>query len=243
MFFGDQSSVRAWAQDPRVQIHGPGWSKVIIAADKVAEWEKYLDLMVISVVENGGRSCLNASGVWVPARGREIAEALAKRLAQIEAKPMDDPAAQIAAFTNKKFAKRLDEMIDSQLKISGAEDLTEKIRGGKRLVEKDGCTFLLPAVVWCENSEHPLANIEFLFPFVSVVQVPQDELLNRIGSTLVATVVTDDEKFIREVFASPNVDRLNLGDIPTSRISWDQPHEGNLFEHLYRQRAFQKTVW
>ncbi len=240
MFFGDQSSMRAWAQYARVQIHGPGWSKVIIATDKVAEWEKYLDVIVTAVVENGGRSCLNASGVWVPAHGREIAEALAKRLAQIEAKPMNDPNAQIAAFTNKKFAKRINEMIDSQLKISGAEDLTAQYRDGKRLVEKDGCTFLLPTVVWCEDPEHPLANVEFLFPFVSVVEVPPDELLNRMGSTLVGTVITEDEKFIKSVFDSPTIDRLNLGPIPTSRISWDQPHEGNLFEHLYRQRAFQK---
>ena len=27
--------------------------------------------------------------------------------------------------------------------------------------------------------------------------------------------------------------------MPTCQLSWDQPHEGNLFEHLYRQRAFQ----
>ena len=33
--------------------------------------------------------------------------------------------------------------------------------------------------------------------------------------------------------ASPHVDRLNLGPMPTTQISWDQPHEGNLFEHLY----------
>jgi acyl-CoA reductase-like NAD-dependent aldehyde dehydrogenase len=190
-------------------------------------------------VENGGRSCLNASGVWVPGRGREIAETLAQRMAQIEAKPMDDPDAQIAAFTNKKFAQRLNDMIDSQLKVSGAEDLTAKYRDGRRLVEKDGCTFLLPTVVWCENPEHPLAHVEFLFPFISVVEVPQDELLARIGSTLVGTVITEDEKFIKRVFDSPNIERLNLGPIPTSRISWDQPHEGNLFEHLYRQRAFQ----
>jgi hypothetical protein len=25
------------------------------------------------------------------------------------------------------------------------------------------------------------------------------------------------------------------------RISWDQPHEGNLFEHLYARRAFQRV--
>jgi len=241
MFFGDQASVQAWALDGRVQIHGPGWSKIIVAQDQIAEWEKYIEVMATAVVENGGRSCLNASGVWVPAHGREIAEALAKRLAQIEARPMDDPNAQIAAFTNKKFARRISDTIDAQLKISGAEDLTAKFRGGERLVEKDGCTFLLPTVIWCDDAEHPLANVEFLFPFVSVVQVPQHELLHRLGSTLVGTVITDDEIFGQEVFACANIDRLNLGPIPTSRISWDQPHEGNLFEHLYKQRAFQIT--
>jgi acyl-CoA reductase-like NAD-dependent aldehyde dehydrogenase len=241
MFFGDQSSVKAWKDDPRVQIHGPGWSKIIIAKDKITEWEKYLDVIVASIVENGGRSCLNASGVWVPSHGREIAEALAKRLSQIEAKPMDHPEAKLAAFTNKKFAQRINSMIESQLQAPGAIDLTAKYRSGQRLAEIDGCTFLLPTIMWCENPQHALANTEFLFPFASVVEAPQENILNAIGSSLVVTAITDDENFIKELFASPNVDRLNLGPIPTNKISWDQPHEGNLFEHLYRQRAFQKA--
>ena len=37
----------------------------------------------------------------------------------------------------------------------------------------------------------------------------------------------------------PDGSSLNLGSMPTSHVSWDQPHEGNLFEHLYRQRAIQ----
>jgi hypothetical protein len=60
-----------------------------------------------------------------------------------------------------------------------------------------------------------------------------------IGRTLVVSAVTSDRRFIDALMASPNVDRLNVGPIPTYQISWDQPHEGNLFEHLYRQRAFQ----
>ena len=40
---------------------------------------------------------------------------------------------------------------------------------------------------------------------------------------------------------SPLVDRLNVGPIPTNQISWDQPHEGNLFEHLYARRSFQAS--
>ena len=39
-----------------------------------------------------------------------------------------------------------------------------------------------------------------------------------------------------------DVDRLNLGALPTGVVSWDQPHEGNLFEHLYRQRAYQEEA-
>jgi hypothetical protein len=64
-------------------------------------------------------------------------------------------------------------------------------------------------------------------------------MLARIGPTLVATALTDDRRFAAELLACRSIDRLNLGPIPTSRISWDQPHEGNLFEHLYRRRALQ----
>ena len=117
--------------------------------------------------------------------------------------------------------------------------MTAEHRNTDRFAQAHGATFLLPTVIWCDEAVHPLANTEFLFPFVSIVEAPQEELPDRIGSTLVVTAITEDRRFIRELFASPNVDRLNLGPIPTTQISWDQPHEGNLFEHLYRQRALQ----
>lgn len=241
MLFGGESTVAPWKTDPRVQIHGPGRSKIIIADDKISGWEDYLDVMVDSIVDNGGRSCINASGVWVPAHGREVATALANRLARIDAQPLDHPDAQIAAFTNSRFAHQLSSLIDEQLKTPGASDLTAEIRGNGRIVEKAGCTYLLPTVVWCENPEHPLANTEFLFPFVSVVETPQREILELIGPTLVVSAIAEDEEFIDDLLGSADVERLNLGVICTSQISWDQPHEGNLFEHLYRQRAFQMT--
>jgi hypothetical protein len=94
-------------------------------------------------------------------------------------------------------------------------------------------------LIWYADPDHPLAATELLFPFASVVEVPQGELLDKIGSTLVVTAVTGDEDLKRDLMVSRNVERLNLGPLPTSRVSWDQPHEGNLFEHLYKQRAFQ----
>ena len=239
LLFGGGSTVAPWQANPNVQIHGPGQSKIIIADDRVSQWEEYLDLLVSSIAENGGRSCINASGVWVSSHGREIAELLAKRLARITPKPLDDPEAEIAAFTNPKVAEGISGLIDNQLKVPGATDLTAKFRDGGRVVEEAGCTFLSPTVIWCDDPEHPLANTEFLFPFVSVVEVPQGEILDRIGPSLVVTAITEDDAFINDLLGSPEVERLNIGAISTNRISWDQPHEGNLFDFLYQQRALQ----
>ena len=98
LLFGGGSTVAPWQANPNVQIHGPGRSKVIIAEDRVSQWEEYIDLTVSSVAENGGRSCINGSGVWVPSHGREIAEALAKSLAEITPKPLDDPDSRNCRF-------------------------------------------------------------------------------------------------------------------------------------------------
>ena len=238
MLFGDKNTVAPWKHDRRVQIHGPGWSKVVIGADQAADWQSHLDVIETSVVENGGRSCINASGVWTAANGRELADALARRFAQIEARSMEDPDARIAAFTNKKLAYLLNDMVDSQLRVPGAEDLTAKYRES-RLVEKFDAVFLLPTVIYCEDPQHPLASAEYLFPFVSVVEQPEEQIVSKMGPTLVATAISGNQRLVNQLFASPQVERLNIGAIPTMRISWDQPHEGNLFEHLYRQRALQ----
>jgi len=80
-----------------------------------------------------------------------------------------------------------------------------------------------------------------MFPFASVVKVAPDELPEALGPSLVVTAITNDSTLIEKLLRSTNVDRLNVGAVPTNLISWDQPHEGNLFEHLYARRAFQRA--
>jgi hypothetical protein len=46
---------------------------------------------------------------------------------------------------------------------------------------------------------------------------------------------------IRNPISFPIVDRLNLGPIPSLQVSWGQPYEGNLFDHRYSRRAFQRA--
>jgi acyl-CoA reductase-like NAD-dependent aldehyde dehydrogenase len=242
MVFGDVSATAQWQDDSRVEVHGPGYSKIVIGEDCAGEWEKYLDVMVTSILENGGRSCVNASGVWTPAHAEEIAEALAARLAGVRPRAADDERAEIAPFADAGVAARVSAMIDAGLREDGARDVTAALRRGPRVVEWEGSTYLLPTVVLCESPGHPLANREFLFPFASVVKAGQSEIPEALGPSLVVTAITRDEGLIRRLLQSPNVDRLNLGAVATNHISWDQPHEGNLFEHLYARRAFQSAA-
>jgi aldehyde dehydrogenase family protein len=241
LLFGDSSTTGAWVGDPRVEIHGPGYSKIIIGADCVDDWEQYLDVMVASIADNGGRSCVNASAVWTPAHAEEISEALAKRLAQIVPRAADDENAQLAPFVDPQVARRINAIIDQGLSEPGARDVTAAYRDGERLATWNNCSYLLPTVV-LSDPDHPLAMKEFLFPFASVVQVDQNEMPTHLGPTLVVTAITKDPKLIQTLVSSPHIDRLNIGALPTNQVSWDQPHEGNLFEHLYARRAFQHAI-
>jgi hypothetical protein len=66
-------------------------------------------------------------------------------------------------------------------------------------------------------------------------------LLRRIGPTLVLSVITEDKQLQRQFIDAPQVDRLNIGAIPTSKLDWLQPHEGNIVDFLFRPRAFQTS--
>jgi acyl-CoA reductase-like NAD-dependent aldehyde dehydrogenase len=242
IIFGDISSVGAWANDPRIEIHGPGYSKIVIGEDCIDEWEKYLDLMVTSIAANGGRSCINASGIWVTDHAEEISEALSARLAAIAPLAADDQAAQIAPFVDSNVAARVSQIIEQGLAEAGAREVTSSYRSSERLITSNGCSYLLPTIVLCEDSSHGLANKEFMFPFASVVKTTQEQIPDALGPSLVVTAITSDPDLIRRLINSPNVDRLNIGAVPTNQISWDQPHEGNLFEHLYARRAFKRAV-
>jgi hypothetical protein len=238
MLFGDVGAVKNWATDPRIELHGPGYSKVVIGDDCIDDWEKYIDVIARSIADNGGRSCINASGVWVTRHGDAIAEALAERLATIRPRAADDPEAGIAPFANPEVGRRISGMVDAGLAEAGARDVTSKHRA-ERCVEWAGCTYVLPTIVRCDSPEHPLANKEYLFPFASVLEVEEREIPEVLGPTLVVSAITRNPALINRLLASPHVGRLNIGAVPTNVISWDQPHEGNLFDHLYARRAFQ----
>ena len=239
MLFGDDSTVKQHEHDPRIEVHGTGYSKFLIGEDKIENWRDYVDIIVESITANSGRSCINTSTVVVPRYGDEIATAVAEKIAEIKPLAADDPEAKLSGFANPKFAEWINGAIEEGLEAGDSDDVVAPFRGGERFQSRDGMNYLLPTLIRCESFESDLAIREFLFPFASVVECPQEEMLEQIGPSLVVTAVTEDREWIDQLFDCPTIDRLNVGPVPTNRIQWDQPHEGNLFEFLYSRRSFQ----
>ena len=240
MIFGGTATVERYKGNPRVQVHGPGFSKIVLGDDVVDEWEKYLDIMVDSVYLNSGRGCINCSGIWASRHTKEIARAIAERIGPIEALPPEDPRAALAAFTVPGAAQAVWRQIAQEAQEPGVTDMTSS--HGPRLIEKERCAYLRPTVMHCDSPDRAMANREYMFPFVSVVTCPQEKILDRIGFTLVCTVITNDRALQRAYVDARHIDRLNVGPIPTIKLDWLQPHEGNIVDFLFRARAFQTPV-
>jgi acyl-CoA reductase-like NAD-dependent aldehyde dehydrogenase len=237
LIFGGTATVEQYKGNPGVQVHGPGFSKIILGDDEVDSWEKYLNVMADSVFVNSGRGCINCSGIWVSRHGRAIAAALADRLGPVEPLPPEDPKSSLAAFTVPKQAEGIWAAIEADLKEPGVHHMTEKF--GARLVQRERCDYLRPTVVYAENPDKAIAAKEYMFPFVSVVECPQDQMIRRIGPTLVCSAITRDRQFQRALADAVHIDRLNIGPIRTIALNWLQPHEGSIVDFLYRARAFQ----
>lgn len=239
LIFGGTPTVERYRGNPHVQAHGPGFSKILIGDDQVDRWEEFLDVMVESVFINSGRGCINCSGIWASRHTGEIAEALAERLASIRPLPPEHPEASLAAFSVPGTADAISGAIDADLQQPGVEDVTARHRDVPRVVKNGKAEYLLPTVVHCNSPEAAVAKKEYMFPFVSVVECPEARMLDAIGPTLVCTALTCQPKLRRELLDAVQIDRLNFGPVPTTRLNWLQPHEGNLVEFLFRARAFQ----
>ena len=128
-------------------------------------------------------------------------------------------------------------MIEADVEEDGVTDMTSQY--GPRLEEYERCAYLRPTIVHGESPENAIAKKEYMYPFSRVVECPQDEMLKKIGPTLVCTGITNDERLIQGLSDATHSDRLNIGAIQTSRLNWLQPHEGNIIDFLFRSRAYQ----
>ena len=196
LIFGGQPTVDRYRGNPRVQAHGPGFSKILLGDDEVDDWEHYLDMMVESVFINSGRSCINA-----PASGRAATRARSPTRSRsgwrtIRPLPPEHPDAALAAFTVPGVADAISQSIDADLQAPGVTDVTAKYRdAAARRQRRAGRTTCCRPSSTASSPDAAVAKKEFMFPFVTVVECPEAKMLEAIGPTLVCTAITRNEAF------------------------------------------------
>ena len=150
--------------------------------------------MASSIAENGGRSCVNASGVWVTGHAREIAEALAERLAQIRPAGRGRPRGPARALRQPRRGPT--HLGHDRPRSGGAggrgRDRAAIARAGASSTGTAPPTCCPPSSS-ATRADHPLANREFLFPLRRVVPVRAEEIPQAFGPTLAVTAITNDK--------------------------------------------------
>ena len=179
MIFGGTATVERYKGDPRVQAHGPGFSKILLGDDwstigksTSTSWPTAFISTAVVVA-----STARASGRRdTPRRSRRPWPSGLVR--SLHCRPRIRKSG-LAAFTVAGVAPAVWKAIEADLRESGVNTLTEKF--GPRLVEKERCAYLRPTVVECDSPERAIAKKEYMFPFTTVVKCPQDKMIESIG--------------------------------------------------------------
>lgn len=238
MLFGDAATVDPHRGRRSIQCHGPGHSKVVVGPDVDGTSPLVLGVIEESVLSNSGRSCVNASLVLTAGDPVALATALGERLAGVPVVALSDSTARLAGFRDAQAARRIDDSVEESCREPGVIEVTALTRVGPRLARLGAWSILRPTVLHCDSVLRTAARRELPFPYVCVVGLEAAEISAALGPTLALTAITSDPALIDSLVACRTVDRLALGLIPTCRVPWDQPHEGNLFDLLFTRRAF-----
>lgn len=230
MVYGGDEVMQKYANEPSVRRMGPGRSKILVTAG--FSGEETVDLVVDSIVADGGVGCVNATAVLVEGDPAPLAEAVAARLATIPSLPPEDDAARLPAQPIAT-ARRLEEHL--RMTARGATALL----GGGGIVDvlDDGAAVLRPAVHQLEDATAPQLRAELPFPCVWFAPWSRPEGVGPLRDTLVLTALTDDEELVERMAHEPTIRNLYVGRWPTYWSEPRLPHDGYLADFLMRPKT------
>jgi acyl-CoA reductase-like NAD-dependent aldehyde dehydrogenase len=231
MVYGGQDVVDKYANDPTVNVNGPGRAKILITAEQ--DWRGHLDVILDSICNHGGTACVNTTAVLYEGDATSLAHAIAERLSTIAPLPAADErailpiqpkeAAQtIAAFLAKKAV--------GAIPVLGADQVIADLG--------DGTAALRPAVHLLSAPEPDKLNTELPFPCVWVSPWSRGDGLAPLRHSLVVNTITSDEDLIDDLIGDPTIANVYSGHHPTYFAAPHIPHDGFLADFLMRNKGF-----
>ncbi|MDA3648915.1 aldehyde dehydrogenase family protein [Saccharopolyspora indica] len=229
--FGADDVASKYGSDTLVMPFGPGRSKVLLAAD--ADAERHLDTIVESIAGHAGTGCVNATAVFVEGDPAPVAEAIAARLGELPSLPPGDERARLPvreAATARAMDEYLRAKAGSAIPLPGADTVVDELG--------DGSAVLRPAVFLLDHQDAPQARIEMGFPCAWVLPWRRTgDWMAPLRDTLSLTAFTGDSDLVESLVAEPSIDKIHVGDHPTTWTRPGLPHEGYLGEFLMQTKA------
>ncbi|MFL6163359.1 MAG: aldehyde dehydrogenase family protein [Jatrophihabitantaceae bacterium] len=233
LVFGGDSAMARYGQDRSVIRRGPGRSKLLHSGPIT---EAVIDTICDSVGHDAGMRCTNASAVFTDADPRELAEAVAERLARLTPAPPQSARAQLPVLS-LAAAAGMRAQLDGQL--AGAVDVAAaRYPDGVLADLGDGSAALRPAVLLCDRPDHPGAGIELPFPCVWILPWRRELGLAPLRNTLSLTVLSADRALAEQALREPSIRKVLLGALPTYSAGAVSPHDGFLGHDLMEARAY-----
>jgi acyl-CoA reductase-like NAD-dependent aldehyde dehydrogenase len=228
--YGGEDVMRKYAGLPQMLPQGPGRSKILLTAG--VDWREHLGMIVDSIVEDGGRGCINATAVFVEGDPAPLARAIAQRLAALPSLPPEDEDAVLPVLGLAE-ARALERHL-----LAKAARTTPWL-GGDGIVDElgDGSAVLRPAVHQLHRPDAEQAGVELPFPCVWVAPWTPGAGIAPFRDTLVLTAVTHDERLLDSLVAEPTISNVYIGDHPTCWIEPGIPHDGYLADFLMRTKG------
>jgi acyl-CoA reductase-like NAD-dependent aldehyde dehydrogenase len=232
--YGADETVSRYAGSSRVLTRGPGRSKVLVDAELD---DDLLDFLVSAVAADSGVRCTNASTLLTRGDHRALANALARRLAHMKARRVDDPRAACPVLPLDQ-ARRLRRWLRDQ--SGDALDVCAEYNADPDGIVDlgDGSAALRPAVLLSARANQPGFGSELPFPCVWVAPWSIADGVEPLRDSLAVTLVTSNMALVRSALAEPSIRKVFHGRVPPWWSCPDLPHDGYIAHFLCEAKGF-----
>lgn len=232
IFYGSQKTISCYNSE-KIISRGSGNSKIYFDIENAELNDAMLDIAVKSVMHDGGRRCTNASSIVIKGDAEKFSKKLAEKLFWELDNPINEDS-DIGCFKSFKEADQLNRFIEENL--GGDRDISAEVNGRIRLQRVGGTTYLNPTVILCDSDKSALYGKELPFPFVTVMKAG-NQIVKHLSNSLAVTLVNAKQEVIDACLKEPSISKVILNN-PTYSSRMGDPHDGFLFNHLYRVKSF-----
>lgn len=194
---------------------------------------EFSDILYRKMIWNNGRTCTGLTSVITTNCADVLAHDLSTKLIR---ECEDDIEGKVPAFSLEK-ARLLNTMIDEFVSKGEVLDVTFNIRNRPRLVEINNKGIIFPTVLLVKNKKSKAFGLELPFPFVSVIQVEENEILEYAKNTLIMSVISDSAELVKDLCYEKSILKVFSGANIERGYNYLDPHEGYMLDFFNHKKA------